>query len=232
MGKIIINGIPYGGSNDNASGIMYDNSYSELDARNVQDAISELGAQLEEIGMNLDDLNQEAIAGKQAIADVLTNKGLSASVDLSFEELANLISVSLYYIAPVQTLKGSHSGQVTVIDDYNTAEYLVPFASITENDVISVAAGTFTVKIPIKKLEIIANTNCGYGSTGTTGTKIYCNNSQKAFNSKGSGGGDVSTSYVWNNVSANSTFNVKAYFNQGNAGGVYKNASFTLNVTL
>ena len=46
MGKIIRNGIEYGGTYDSATSVNYDNSVSGLNARTVQEGIDELGNNL------------------------------------------------------------------------------------------------------------------------------------------------------------------------------------------
>ena len=51
MGKIIKKGVPYGGSSDNARSIKYDNTDSDLQATNVQDAIDELNSTLEDVNI-------------------------------------------------------------------------------------------------------------------------------------------------------------------------------------
>ena len=47
MGKIIRNGIEYGGTYDSATSVNYDNSVSGLNARTVQEGIDELNNSLE-----------------------------------------------------------------------------------------------------------------------------------------------------------------------------------------
>ena len=53
MGKIIRNGINYGGTYDSATSVNYDNSNSGLNARTVQEGIDELSESLTSTSMNI-----------------------------------------------------------------------------------------------------------------------------------------------------------------------------------
>ena len=55
MGKIVKNGVTYSGSSDNADNVKYNNNVSNLDATNVQEAITEINGKLSELtnDMNL-----------------------------------------------------------------------------------------------------------------------------------------------------------------------------------
>ena len=46
MGKIVKNGVTYSGSSDNADNVKYNNNVSNLDATNVQEAITEVNGKL------------------------------------------------------------------------------------------------------------------------------------------------------------------------------------------
>ena len=47
MGKIVKNGVTYSGSSDNADNVKYNNNVSNLDATNVQEAITEVNGKLD-----------------------------------------------------------------------------------------------------------------------------------------------------------------------------------------
>ena len=58
MGKIIRNGINYGGTYEDATSVNYDNTNSGLNARTVQEGIDELHGNVDVLSDNIDTLNE------------------------------------------------------------------------------------------------------------------------------------------------------------------------------
>ena len=83
----------------NATDIIYDNTESDIEASNVQDAIdylvsndSNIQTQINDINTNIESCFQSVSNGKTLVASAITDKGIETSSDATFETIANNIN--------------------------------------------------------------------------------------------------------------------------------------------